>query len=94
MKIFAIGDLHLPGGDNKPMDVFGAHWEGHFSHIAKDWLEKVGEEDLVLIPGDISWAKPGFLLTKMASLIIRRSTTQPYTGKNTLFLMLNMSIRT
>ena len=56
MKIFAIGDLHLPGGDNKPMDVFGAHWEGHFSHIAKDWLEKVGEEDLVLIPGDISWA--------------------------------------
>lgn len=56
MNIFAIGDLHLPGGDNKPMDVFGAHWEGHFSHIAEDWQSKVGQEDLVLIPGDISWA--------------------------------------
>ncbi|MBQ6950092.1 MAG: metallophosphoesterase [Clostridia bacterium] len=56
MKIFAIGDLHLPGGDNKPMDVFGAHWEGHFSRIAQDWQEKVSQEDLVLIPGDISWA--------------------------------------
>ena len=56
MKIFAIGDLHLPGGDNKPMDVFGAHWEGHFLRIAKDWQEKVGWDDLVLIPGDISWA--------------------------------------
>lgn len=56
MNIFAIGDLHLPGGDNKPMDVFGAHWEGHFCRIAKDWQQKVGQEDLVLIPGDISWA--------------------------------------
>lgn len=56
MKIFAIGDLHLPGGDNKPMDIFGAHWEGHFSRIAQDWQEKVAADDLVLIPGDISWA--------------------------------------
>ncbi len=56
MDIYAIGDLHLPGGDDKPMDVFGAHWEGHFGHICQDWREKVGEEDLVLIPGDISWA--------------------------------------
>lgn len=56
MNIFAIGDLHLPGGDNKPMDVFGAHWEGHFSRIAQDWQEKVSPDDLVLIPGDISWA--------------------------------------
>ncbi len=27
MRIFAIGDLHLPGGQLKPMDIFGAHWE-------------------------------------------------------------------
>ena len=38
------------------MDVFGAHWEGHFSRIAQDWQNRVGEEDVVLIPGDISWA--------------------------------------
>ena len=56
MDIYAIGDLHLPGGDNKPMEVFGAHWEGHFSRIAEDWQSKVRPEDVVLIPGDISWA--------------------------------------
>ena len=56
MKIYAIGDLHLPGGDDKPMEVFGAHWEGHWEKIKADWLEKVGDEDVVLIPGDISWA--------------------------------------
>ena len=56
MDIFAIGDLHLPGGADKPMNVFGAHWEGHFDRIRADWLAKVHEDDAVLIPGDISWA--------------------------------------
>ena len=56
MKLFAIADLHLPGGDEKPMDVFGAHWEGHFRRISEDWRSRVSPEDAVLIPGDISWA--------------------------------------
>ena len=56
MNIYAIGDLHLPGGDDKPRQIFGAHWEGHFARICLSWREKVGQEDLVLIPGDISWA--------------------------------------
>lgn len=56
MRIFAIGDLHLPGGDMKPMDVFGQHWENHFERISEDWRAKVCDEDVVLIPGDISWA--------------------------------------
>lgn len=56
MTIYAIGDLHLPGGDDKPMEVFGSHWEGHWQKIKEDWLGKVGDEDVVLIPGDISWA--------------------------------------
>ena len=56
MKIFAIGDLHLPGGDMKPMDVFGAHWENHFERISEDWRARVCAQDTVLIPGDISWA--------------------------------------
>ena len=56
MKLFAIGDLHLPGGDDKPMDVFGQHWEGHFERISQDWRARVTQEDAVLIPGDISWA--------------------------------------
>jgi hypothetical protein len=56
MSIFAIGDLHLPGGDDKPMQVFGAHWEGHWEKIRADWRARVTGEDAVLIPGDISWA--------------------------------------
>ena len=56
MNIFAIGDLHLPGGDKKPMDVFGPHWENHFERISEDWRARVSPEDIVLIPGDISWA--------------------------------------
>ena len=56
MKLFAIGDLHLPGGDDKPMNVFGSHWDSHFERISDDWRARVGEEDAVLIPGDISWA--------------------------------------
>ena len=56
MRLFAISDLHLPGGDDKPMNVFGQHWDNHFERIAADWRERVAEEDAVLIPGDISWA--------------------------------------
>lgn len=56
MKIFAIGDLHLPGGEDKAMDVFGLHWEDHWGKIQENWIEKVSPSDIVLIPGDISWA--------------------------------------
>lgn len=56
MKLYAISDLHLPGGDNKPMDVFGDHWTDHFARIAQDWRSRVKPEDAVLIAGDISWA--------------------------------------
>lgn len=56
MRLFAIGDLHLPGGQEKPMDIFGDHWEDHFSRIAQDWRSRVAEDDVVLIPGDTSWA--------------------------------------
>ncbi len=56
MNVFAISDLHLPGGDVKPMDVFGAHWENHFERIQADWRARVAPDDLVLLPGDISWA--------------------------------------
>ena len=56
MRLFAIGDLHMPGGDDKPMDVFGPQWDRHFLRISEQWRETVREEDTVLIPGDISWA--------------------------------------
>ena len=56
MRLFAIGDLHLSGGDNKPMDVFGPQWDRHFLRIRENWQKLVNDEDTVLIPGDISWA--------------------------------------
>ena len=56
MKIFALADLHLSGSVDKPMDVFGPAWDNHAGRISEAWCDAVGEEDLVLIPGDISWA--------------------------------------
>jgi uncharacterized protein len=57
MRIWAIGDLHLSFGvPNKNMDVFGPGWESHAEKIASNWKALVNPQDLVLIPGDISWA--------------------------------------
>ena len=56
MAVFAIGDLHLPGHEKKPMDVFGSHWDRHFETISDHWRQLISQEDIVLIPGDISWA--------------------------------------
>ena len=55
MKIFAISDLHLSGKADKPMNVFGEGWEGHFEKIKADWQSRVTDEDVVLIGGDTSW---------------------------------------
>ena len=55
MSIFVIGDLHLSFNQNKPMDIFGEHWKGHEEKIKQDWIKKVKENDLVIIPGDFSW---------------------------------------
>lgn len=55
MKVWAISDLHLTGMANKPMDVFGPGWEGHFEKIKSDWRGKVAEDDVVLLGGDTSW---------------------------------------
>ena len=56
MALYAMGDLHLSIGGDKPMDVFGGNWTGHLEKIKADWRERVAEEDVVLIAGDISWA--------------------------------------
>ena len=55
MSIFVIADLHLALRVPKPMDRFGDNWSGHEEKIKKDWLEKVKENDLVILPGDFSW---------------------------------------
>ncbi|AEJ43545.1 metallophosphoesterase [Alicyclobacillus acidocaldarius] len=56
MAIYAIADLHLDTSNSKPMDVFGPAWRDHAEKIAHHWLERVQEDDIVVMPGDISWA--------------------------------------
>ena len=56
MKVFAISDLHLSVNNPKPMDIFGPVWEGYLDKIFGQWKEKVGDDDVVLLPGDFSWA--------------------------------------
>ena len=56
MKIFAISDLHLSFSSDKPMDIFGTMWENHFEQIVEDWQNKVSDDDIVLLAGDLSWA--------------------------------------
>ncbi len=55
--VYAIGDLHLSlSVPNKAMDVFGARWRAHTDRIREAWQDTVAADDLVLVPGDISWA--------------------------------------
>lgn len=57
LRIWAIGDLHLSFGvPNKGMEVFGPEWDNHAEQIEIHWKRTIHPEDLVLIPGDISWA--------------------------------------
>lgn len=56
MAIYAISDLHLSFGVNKPMNVFGEVWDNYEEIVKKNWIDTVREQDTVIIPGDISWA--------------------------------------
>jgi predicted phosphohydrolase len=55
MSLFAIADLHLSLGGDKPMDVFEG-WKDYTVRLEKNWRAVVGNEDTVVIAGDISWA--------------------------------------
>ena len=55
MAIFAIGDLHLSLGTDKPMDVFPG-WEGYLPKLERSWRALVAPEDTVVLAGDTSWA--------------------------------------
>lgn len=55
MAIYALGDTHLGFAVNKPMDIFGHHWAGHPGPLFQNWEATVAPEDIVLVPGDISW---------------------------------------
>lgn len=54
MRLFAIGDTHLPSVRKKDMDRFG--WTQHPEPLRRAWDEKVSADDAVIVAGDISWA--------------------------------------
>src|SRR5690349_4597357 len=54
--LWTISDLHLSSARPKPMDIFGDRWRNHPQRIAAAWRERVRDDDVVLIAGDISWA--------------------------------------
>ena len=57
MSVWALADLHLSFGvADKKMDVFGPNWSEHPEKIRSHWLRLISPDDLVLLPGDISWA--------------------------------------
>lgn len=57
MHIWAIADLHLSFGvPSKTMEAFGEAWKNYSVRIEENWRRLVKPEDIVLIPGDISWA--------------------------------------
>ena len=56
MRIWMLSDLHLSLASDKPMDIFGEHWRDHHERMAAAWDERVAADDIVLSPGDFSWA--------------------------------------
>ena len=56
MSLFAISDLHLSLGTDKPMDVFGEKWENYEEKLKENWIKNVKSGDTVIIGGDTSWA--------------------------------------
>ncbi len=54
LSIFAISDLHLSFGADKPMNIFRG-WDHHTERLRANWLRLVGEDDTVVLPGDFSW---------------------------------------
>jgi len=57
MTVWALGDLHLAFSvPEKTMEAFKKGWIGYTDKIRTNWCTHVGADDLVLIPGDISWA--------------------------------------
>lgn len=56
MSVYAIADLHLALGIDKPMDIFGGRWANYMEKLKNNWIEVVKADDTVIIPGDVSWA--------------------------------------
>ena len=52
MAVYAIADLHLSLGTDKPMDVFQG-WEDYLTRLETNWRRLIEPTDTVVIPGDV-----------------------------------------
>ena len=55
MALYAIGDLHLSLGVDKPMDIFGGNWVGYMEKL-KSGLSVITPDDTTVLLGDLCWA--------------------------------------
>lgn len=55
MSLYAIGDLHLCLGAQKPMDIFGGAWIGYMDKL-KQGISAISASDTTVLLGDLSWA--------------------------------------
>ena len=56
MALYTIADLHLSTFTDKPMDIFEG-WHDYTARLIKNWEMLIKDDDVVVIPGDLSWAK-------------------------------------
>ena len=54
MALYAIGDLHLSHGSDKPMDVFGGGWNNYMDKI-RAGFSTLRSDDVCVLCGDTSW---------------------------------------
>jgi predicted phosphohydrolase len=57
MNVWAISDLHLSFARPERRERFAARWRDHATKIEENWRARVGRDDLVLLPGDLSMAR-------------------------------------
>jgi hypothetical protein len=55
-SIWAIADTHLSFGKPKNLARFGERWIDHPNRLGEAWRARIQPDDVVLIPGDVSWA--------------------------------------
>ncbi len=54
--VWAISDTHLSFARPRDQARFGERWIAHTGRIYAAWQERVRPDDIVLLPGDLSWA--------------------------------------
>jgi predicted phosphohydrolase len=68
-RFWAIADTHLSFGKPRDMSRFGEKWANHAERLATAWRACIAPNDVVLLPGDVSWAQStGRILPDLAWL--------------------------